>query len=293
MEHPWDRRLGVWYIAEDQPDLLAIVDSPQGSRTYGQLAGEAHQIVHTFRAMGVPEGAPVGVMMPNGLDLITIGLACQEGGWWFIPLNTHLTPLEINEIAEHSGAALLVIHEQFEEMLGDPEALFVSRVRTLTIGPTEVPGVDSLEALRVGQPSTPPDNLISGALFAYSSGTTGKPKGIRRRTSGGDPWQESSDGSVFGRAFDFRPFEGPHLVSTGMFHGGSYAYYMGALHVGHPLVIMARFDPEEALRVIEQHRITTAYMVPTQFVFPATCAPATTFRRCTQSCIRRPPAHAM
>ena len=70
---------------------------------------------------------------------------------------------------------------------------------------------------------------------------------------------------VFGRAFDFRPFDGPMLVSTGMFHGGSHSYYLGGLHVGHALVIMARFDPEEALRLIEQHRIRTGYMVPTQF----------------------------
>ena len=70
---------------------------------------------------------------------------------------------------------------------------------------------------------------------------------------------------MFGRAFDFRPFDGPMLVSTGMFHGGSHSFYMGGLNVGHALVIMAKFDPEETLRLIEQHRVRTAYMVPTQF----------------------------
>jgi long-chain acyl-CoA synthetase len=70
---------------------------------------------------------------------------------------------------------------------------------------------------------------------------------------------------VFGRAFDFRPFDGPMLVSTGMFHGGSYSYYMSGLNVGHALVIMAKFEPERVLQLIEQHRVRTAYMVPTQF----------------------------
>jgi long-chain acyl-CoA synthetase len=55
------------------------------------------------------------------------------------------------------------------------------------------------------------------------------------------------------------------LVSTGMFHGGSHSYYMGGLHVGHGLVIMAKFDAEESLRLIEKHRVRTGYMVPTQF----------------------------
>jgi long-chain acyl-CoA synthetase len=103
-------------------------------------------------------------------------------------------------------------------------------------------------------------------LFAYSSGTTGKPKGIRRAAISGDPWQLASEGAVFGRAFDFRPMQGPHLVSTAMYHGGSYAYYMGALHVGHGLVILPKFDAEEALRLIDKHKVATAYMVPTQFV---------------------------
>ena len=70
---------------------------------------------------------------------------------------------------------------------------------------------------------------------------------------------------MFGRAFDFVPFGGPHLVSTAMYHGGSHAYYVGALNVGHPLVIMPRFDAAESLRLIEEHRVFSAYMVPTQF----------------------------
>jgi long-chain acyl-CoA synthetase len=102
-------------------------------------------------------------------------------------------------------------------------------------------------------------------LFVYTSGTTGKPKGIRRRLPEGDVDKISHDGALFSRAFNFQPFEGPMLVSTGMFHGGSHSYYMGGLAVGHSLVIMAKFDPEETLALIEKHRITTAYMVPTQF----------------------------
>jgi long-chain acyl-CoA synthetase len=62
------------------------------------------------------------------------------------------------------------------------------------------------------------------------------------------------------------PFDGVHLVSTGMHHGGCQSFYFGALNVGHALVIMDKFDAEATLRSIEQHQVTTAYMVPTQFV---------------------------
>ena len=114
-------------------------------------------------------------------------------------------------------------------------------------------------------PTPTPDDRPPGSLFVYTSGTTGQPKGIRRPIPPGDPDQLANDDAVFGRAFDFRPFDGPMLVSTGMFHGGSHSYYMGGLNVGHALVIMDRFDPEQTLRLIEQYRVRTAYMVPTQF----------------------------
>jgi long-chain acyl-CoA synthetase len=71
---------------------------------------------------------------------------------------------------------------------------------------------------------------------------------------------------VFGRAFGFSPLTGRHLVSAGMHHGGCQGFYFGALNVGQALVILGRFDPEAALAAIERHRVTTAYMVPTQFV---------------------------
>jgi long-chain acyl-CoA synthetase len=91
------------------------------------------------------------------------------------------------------------------------------------------------------------------------------PKGVRRPIPRGDVGQVANDAAVFGRAFDFRPFDGPMLVSTGMFHGGSHSYYMAGLHNAHSLVIMPKFDAEQALQLIERYRIRSGYMVPTQF----------------------------
>jgi long-chain acyl-CoA synthetase len=71
---------------------------------------------------------------------------------------------------------------------------------------------------------------------------------------------------LFGRAFQFEPFGGVHLVSAGMHHGGCQSFYQGALNVGQALAIMGRFDAERALDMIGRHRVTTGYMVPTQFV---------------------------
>ncbi len=265
MEHPWDQRLGVWYIAEDHPDALAVLSSPQGSRTYAELAGDAHQVAHAIRSLGLTAGTPVAAMLPNSLYLVTISLACQEAGYAFIPLNPHLTGSEVREIAAHSGAGLVIVDARFHDKLTTPEGELGALVPTLLVGGV-IDGYRQLDDVTSSQTRTPPPNLTTGSLFPYSSGTTGKPKGIRRKSTNPDPREEANQSAIFGRAFDFRPFEGPHLVTTGMFHGGSHAYYMGALHVGHALIITERFDPMQTLSLIEQHRVTTAYMVPTQFV---------------------------
>ena len=262
MATSWDRRLGFWWIADDHPDTPAIIASPDGPRTYAELAGDAHQLVHLWRSMGVQAGDVIGILVDNGNTLLEASLAAQESGLYFILLNTHLTAHELGLIMNHSGAKVLVAASRFAPLLEELRSS-APDVDVLTVG--DAAGFTPLATARAPHPRTEPQDRTPGALFAYTSGTTGKPKGIRRAMDIGDPDEVANRGAVFGRAFDFRPFDGPMLVSTGMFHGGSHSYCMGGLHVGHGLVIMERFDPEEALRLIELHRIRTGYMVPTQF----------------------------
>ncbi len=262
MSDTWDQRLGVWWIAEDQPDLSAIIASPDGPRTYSELAGDAHQLVHLFRSLGAAAGDAVGALVDNGNILIETSLACHEAGMHFIPLNPHLIANELASIMEHSRAKVLVVHERFADLIAGLDTA-VPGLCIVVVG--SIDGLPSLAESRAAHPRTVPDDRTPGGLFVYTSGTTGKPKGIRRPIPMGNVDQIANDGALFGRAFDFQPFDGPMLVSTGMFHGGSHSFYMGGLHVGHGLVIMDRFEPEETLRLIEHHRVRTGYMVPTQF----------------------------
>jgi long-chain acyl-CoA synthetase len=242
--------------------MPAIIEGPDGPRTYGELAGDAHQLVHLFRSLGAGEGDAIGVLVDNGNTLIETSLACQESGIHLIPLNVHLTAHELAAIMEHSQAKVLVIGDRFADLLSGLDTTALD-LRVLAVG--AITGVESLAEARAVHPRTIPDRRRPGGLFVYTSGTTGKPKGIRRPIPDGDVGQVANDGAIFGRAFDFQPFGGPMLVSTGMFHGGSHSYYMGGLHVGHSLVIMAKFDAEETLQLIERHQVRTGYMVPTQF----------------------------
>jgi long-chain acyl-CoA synthetase len=264
-EHPWQQRLGFWWIAEDHPDLPAVLHAPSGERlTYSELAGRAHQLVHGLRQLGIRAGDIVAYALPNGVDILVWQLAAQESGIRSIALNPALSAGEIRDILDHAGAVLVAVHATLAEQVAPlVEAPSVSH-RIAVGGPVE--GFVEQATIVAGQPSTAPADRRLGVPVPYSSGTTGKPKAVWRDAPDVDPSVAADAMKSFGHAFRFQPLQGAHLVSAGMHHGGCQGFFHGALNVGQALVVMGRFDAEEALALIEAHRVTTAYMVPTQFV---------------------------
>jgi long-chain acyl-CoA synthetase len=264
VENPWSQRLGVWWVAEDHPDLPAVVASPSElTLTFGELAGRAHQIVHALRAQGVGTGDIVAYALPNDVAILVWALACQEMGVRSIALNPALSGGEVAEILQVSEARALAVDAVYPEVAAvagrEPLDLMVS-----VGGPID--GFTAEEDLVAGHPRTLPPDRSFGAPISYSSGTTGKPKGIVRPPTPGDPSAVADAMKLFGQAFRMGPLQGVHLASAGMHHGGCQSFYLGALNAGQALAIMGRFDPEGALAMIERHRVTSAYMVPTQFV---------------------------
>ena len=266
VNHPWDRRLGFWYLAEEFPDSPAILESPSwGPTSLGELAAKAHQLVNALQARGLEAGDIIAYALPNDADCVLWQLACQEGGYSAISLNPQLSPVEIETIVNHAGAAGVVIHKSYEDRAGDLKGEGSVKLSVVVGGPID--NFVAYEDLVEGVPTTPPANRRLGTPIAYSSGTTGTPKAIvRPKPADIDPWEFANQSTVFAHAFQFVPFDGCHLVSAGMHHGGCQSYFMGALHVGQPLVIMGKFDAERTLQLIDKYKVTTSYMVPTQFV---------------------------
>lgn len=265
MQHPWDRRLGVWWIAEDHPDAPAIVESPSGrTLTFGELAAAAHRIAHGLRARGISAGDIVATALPNDVDAVVWQLATSEIGLRYLSLNPGLSAAEFRTVLQHSGAKVVVTHRDYIGRFGTTGLPDTVELRLVT-GECGS-GFEAVADLVAGRPDTAPADRCTGDSIRYSSGTTGTPKGIVRPAGRTDPSAAAAAMSSFGRAFDFRPLEGVHLVSAGMHHGGCQSFFLGALNIGQALAIMGRFDAEQTLAMIEKYQVTTAYMVPTQFV---------------------------
>ncbi len=215
---------------------------------------------------GLRSGHIFAYALPNDVDIVVWQLAAHEGGYQSISLNPALTGEEIAGIVDHADAAAVVVHTDYASRAAQLSGRGSVRLWVSVGG--EIPGFETFESLIEGQATTEPHDRELGIPISYSSGTTGQPKAVvragpRRHI---DPTAAADSSKLFGHAFQFDPLRGVHLVSAGMHHGGCQGFYLGALHVGQALAILGKFDPEATLATIDEHKVTTGYMVPTQFV---------------------------
>ena len=157
MQHPWDQRLGVWWIAEDHPDAPAIVDSPSGrTLTFAELVAAAHRVANALRAQGLHEGDVVAYALPNDVDAVIWQLATNEIGLRYLTLNTALSADEFISILEHSGAAALATHADYlDRFTAVPDG---TRLRIVVGDSPGIPaGFVAESDFLAGQPTTAPE----------------------------------------------------------------------------------------------------------------------------------------
>lgn len=254
---------GFWAQAAADPDRTVLV-APGGEEwSAGRLHADVNRMVHGLRAAGMNEGDAFAVVLPNGTELLTAHLAASQAGFYLVPVNHHLVGPEIAWIVSDSGARVLITHERFAAAAtaaADEAGLPASH--RYAVG--TVPGCRPYAELLDGHPATPPENRTLGWVMNYTSGTTGRPRGIRRPLPGKLP-EETYLGGFLG-IFGIRPFDdNVHLVCSPLYHTAVLQFASAALHIGHPLVLMDGWAPEEMLRLVDTHRCTHTHMVPTQF----------------------------
>ncbi|GGT05410.1 MULTISPECIES: acyl-CoA synthetase [Streptomyces] len=254
---------GFWAQAAADPARTVLV-APGGEEwTAGRLHADANRLVRGLRAAGLAPGDAFAAVLPNGPEFLTAYLAASQAGFYLVPINHHLVGPEIAWITADSGAKVLLAHERFADAAAaaaDEAGLPASH--RYAVG--AVPGFRAYAELLDGHPSAPPADRTLGWVMNYTSGTTGRPRGIRRPLPGRAP-EETYLGGFLG-IFGIRPLDGNvHLVCSPLYHTAVLQFAGASLHIGHPLVLMDKWTPQEMLRLIQAHRCTHTHMVPTQF----------------------------
>ncbi|NWF25429.1 acyl-CoA synthetase [Streptomyces sp. PKU-EA00015] len=263
--HPGPLRTpgGFWAQAAADPGRT-VLTCPDGEQwEAGRLHAAANRLVHGLRAAGLRRGDAFAVVLPNGAELVTAALAAAQAGLYLVPVNHHLVGPEIAWIVSDSGAEVLIAHERFADAAtAAADEAKLPAGRRYAVG--EVAGFRPYADLLDGQPETPPADRTLGWVMNYTSGTTGRPRGIRRPLPGKTP-EETHLGGFLG-IFGIKPYDGNvHLVCSPLYHTAVLQFATAALHIGHPLVLMDKWAPEEMLRLIDACRCTHTHMVPTQF----------------------------
>lgn len=249
-------------IAATWPDRPALtMAAPRGSgpvTTFAELEADVNRLTRAFRSRGLEPGDGLALLCSNRVEWIETYWATQRCGLRLIPVNWHLEADDVAYVVSDSGARAIVAEAQFAQLAGGATA-----EHRLAIG-GEIPGFDSYESARDQQSPAPVDDPRLGSMMIYTSGTTGRPKGVRHPDPDGST--RSGARAITG-LFDFRPEEHDVMLCTApLYHSGpSRICNEWPLGSGIGVVLMDRFDPALTLELIERHRITHAFMVPTMF----------------------------
>jgi len=255
--------IGLWAIAEHSPDRAAVIEPDGRVVSYAELASEADRYGRGLRALGLSTGDAVAALLPNSATALAIYFAAIETGLYVVPVNWHQIAAEVAYILGDSAAGAFVAHERFAEVAVEAADLAGIKSR-FAVG--SVPGFEPLSRLGDDGSDERPSPRTHGAPMLYTSGTSGRPKGVRRPLTGMDPDAAAVQATWFFSLFDLAPYDDHvHLCGSPLYHTAVLNFAAISIQLGHPVVLMDRWEPEEALRLTERHRVTHTHAVPTQF----------------------------
>lgn len=243
--------------AADYPDRPAIITTA-GDRSFGELHTRANQLVRALRSRGVTAGRSIALVCSNRPEFPEVYIAALRNGLRLTPINWRLGPEEMAYIIGDCEATAFVADERFAKRCAEAAQLAPKATTRLAIGGPIRGFEDYEQALGAESPDDIPDPE-RGATMLYTSGTTGRPKGVFRRRA-------VARRSAVATAMDHRPEGDLHLCTGPLYHAAPLAFSLALpLAWGIGVVVMDGWDPEETLRLIDEHKITHVHMVPTMF----------------------------
>jgi acyl-CoA synthetase (AMP-forming)/AMP-acid ligase II len=251
--------------AQFTPEKPAYIMAASGeSVTYGQLEARSNQGAQLFRSLGLVPGDGISIFMENNARFFEICWAAQRSGLFYTAISSRLTAPEAAYIARDSGAKVFITSHAMRDVAADlVDSLAGLCGRYMAGGPS--PGYSAWEEAIAAQPASPILDEVEGSDMLYSSGTTGRPKGVRfqleNKPIGTPPalllllkgLYKTDENSVY-------------LSPAPLYHAAALRFNMNVLRLGGTCVLMETFDAVEALRLIERYRATHSQWVPSMFV---------------------------
>jgi acyl-CoA synthetase (AMP-forming)/AMP-acid ligase II len=252
---------GPW--TERDPDRPAVIMAGSGARlTYAELDGRANRLAHVLHGRGLRRGDHVSFFMENRPELVVAFCAAERAGLCYTPIDAKYSPDEVSWIVNDSTSRVVIASAELADVARSLPATCPAVEHWLMVGgETAAPFADLGEAMAI-EPSGPIDDERLGAAMLYSSGTTGRPKGVLR------PVADVAPGDLlpaveFARQ-TYRVTDGCTFVVPGPLH-----HAMGVMPIGTTLrsggtaIILERFDAQQVVEVVEEHRATHLILVPT------------------------------
>ena len=250
--------------AETTADKPALIYPDQGLvMDFATLDALSNRHAHQLRAMGLQRGDVVAFLFGNGPEVFIASWAAQRSGLYATSISNRLSAADVAYILRDSGAKLLLASDSLAELaaaatvdLPDLKA-FLWNAQDGRLG--------NWSALASTQPATPIADESAGNDLLYSSGTTGRPKGVKPVLPEGPIHGETPLTRMGSSLYGMGP-DTIYLSTSPMYHAAPLRWALTVQRLGGSVVMMHRFDPEEALKLIEAHRITHSTFVPTHFV---------------------------
>jgi len=274
---------GTW--AERAPDKPAVIlvdkDGETQSVTYRELEDIANRLSQLFHAAGLRPGDHIAFCMENRVEYLPILWGAHYAGLYYTAISSRLTNDELAYILEDSGSrAFLTSPYMAESVSGMGAALDAMEIKLCVGGPVD--GFDDFEEAIAKFPNEPLANRVEGQPMLYSSGTTGRPKGVKPAMTG-DPLGKGEGLTAMLAGLFGASDEAMYLSPAPLYHAAPLRYCTQFLRLGATIVSLERFDAEAALAAIDRFGITHSQWVPTMFVRMLKLDPATRAKYDTSS----------
>jgi len=251
--------------AKSNPDKPAYVMAASGETiTYGQLDERSNQGAQLFRSLGLGVGDPIAIMMENHPRYLEVCWAAQRAGLIYTAISSRLTAPEVAYIAQDCGAKALITSHAKRDLAAQLESELPDLGARYMVGGSEGAWA-SWEDQTAAQKAEPIADECEGSDMLYSSGTTGRPKGVKTRF---EPRPLGTSPPLLALMLHLYKADesSVYLSPAPLYHAAPLRFNMAMLRIGATCVVMESFDAVEALRLIEKHRVTHSQWVPSMFV---------------------------